>query len=150
MVEYRQFQSDDAEQCRTLTLSCVADFEAVSPGGHEKLREKIRDYPYGACLGSMFCIVATDEGTVVGMGALDGDSIKRMYVGPERRGEGIGKGIYEKIEAEARRRGLASLELEASLNAVGFYRGMGYSRVREKVCDLGGATMTNVVMTKEL
>ena len=46
MIEYRQFQPDDAEQCRALILSCIDDFEGVGQGGHERFRRKIKEYPY--------------------------------------------------------------------------------------------------------
>jgi ribosomal protein S18 acetylase RimI-like enzyme len=84
------------------------------------------------------------------MGALDGPMIKRMYVSPERRGEGIGATIYGILEGEACRQGLRQLELESSLNAVGFYERLGFTKVREKTWYLEGSPVVNVIMSKEL
>ena len=66
------------------------------------------------------------------------------------QGQGIGRQIHDLLEAEARRQGLAELNLEASLNAVRFYEHLGYTAVHERTWDLQGAQIKNVVMTKRL
>jgi GNAT superfamily N-acetyltransferase len=129
----------------------VDDFTGIAPEAYDKFRERIRTSPYADELGRIFCVVAVDSaGGIVGMGALDGPMIKRMYVSPERRGEGIGATIYGILEGEACRQGLRQLELESSLNAVGFYERLGFTKVREKTWYLEGSPVVNVIMSKEL
>jgi putative acetyltransferase len=56
--------------------------------------------------------------------------IKRMYVRPEARGQGIARAVLEALEDEARRLGLWRLRLETGNRqpeAVALYRGAGYS-----------------------
>jgi predicted N-acetyltransferase YhbS len=84
------------------------------------------------------------------MGALDGQEIKRMSVSPTRRGQRVGQEIYRNLEEEARRRGVARLQLESSLNAVGFYECMGFVREDEHAWTLNNAIITNVIMSKRL
>ena len=150
MIAYRQFNPDDTEACRELILRCIPEMEGVSSGGHEALAARASHSPLGETLAAMHCIIAEDDSELVGMGALNSEAIKRMYVSPERRDEGIGQEIYRRLESEARCRGIHHLQLESSMNAVGFYDRMGFLREHEHSWTLGGATITNVIMSKDL
>lgn len=97
-------------------------------------------------------VVADRDGEVVGFGTLvperpdyltdRGDSpagaVEAVYVHPDHAGEGVGSAILADLEREARDRGLASLGLQASLNAVEFYERRGYEREREVSHAFGG------------
>jgi putative acetyltransferase len=80
-------------------------------------------------------LVARAEGRVVGCGALilgagGKAEIKRMFVSPASRGDGIGRAILEAIENSARDQGVTLLQLEtgtASKEALEFYRRSGYT-----------------------
>jgi putative acetyltransferase len=79
--------------------------------------------------------VARRDGLAVACGALriDADGygeIKRMYVIPAARGEGLGRAILARIEEQARREGLRLLRLETGIRqaeAIALYRSSGYS-----------------------
>jgi putative acetyltransferase len=98
----------------------------------------------------MHVIVAVDGGQIIGMGAMDSATIKRMSVRPQRRGEGVGKAIYQRLEERARTQRLPALSLDASMNAIGFYEQLGFSRGDELSWRLAGATLRNLTMTKPL
>ena len=54
-----------------------------------------------------------------------------MYVRPDARGKGVADGIVERLEQEARERGVRRLVLEtgdAQLAAMKFYQRVGFSR----------------------
>lgn len=79
--------------------------------------------------------VARRAGRVVGYGALvaqDAGSwgeIKRMYVDPQTRGQGIGRRVLEALEAHARGAGIALLRLETGIAqpaALSLYRASGF------------------------
>jgi GNAT superfamily N-acetyltransferase len=78
--------------------------------------------------------VAYVEGEPAGCGAvrcLDGvkAEIKRMYVAPPYRGQGLGRALLVALEAEARSLGLGRLILEAGERqpeALGLYRSAGF------------------------
>jgi putative acetyltransferase len=81
--------------------------------------------------------VARIGGEVVGCGALirhpEGyGEIKRMFVAPEARGQGVGRRILAELEAPARQAGISCLPLETGTrqpDAVALYRAAGFREV---------------------
>jgi GNAT superfamily N-acetyltransferase len=82
-------------------------------------------------------LVARDGIVPVGCGAirkLDATTaeLKRMYVVPERRGQGIGRVIVEALEREARELGVKRLVLETGIRqpeAIALYDQCGFTRI---------------------
>jgi len=77
--------------------------------------------------------VARRAGAPLACGALRIDAgygeVKRMYVAPRARGQGLGRAILETLEAEASRAGLVLMRLETGIHqaeAIALYRGSGY------------------------
>jgi GNAT superfamily N-acetyltransferase len=83
-----------------------------------------------------FLIVYADE-VAVGCGAvrrLDAETaeLKRMFVMPAFRGQGIGRAIVAALEGEARVLGVSRVVLETGTRldrAIALYEGQGYSRI---------------------
>jgi putative acetyltransferase len=82
-------------------------------------------------------LVARADGVAIGCGAIrrldeETTEVKRMYVDPEQRGQGIAKLILDRLEAHARALGARRLVLETGVHqteAIGLYRMAGYSPV---------------------
>lgn len=82
-------------------------------------------------------LVACDGARPIGCGAvrkLDPATaeIKRMFVVPERRGQGVGGLILEALEAEARALGVTRLVLETGIrqpDAIALYGRRGFTRI---------------------
>jgi GNAT superfamily N-acetyltransferase len=82
-------------------------------------------------------LVAYVNGVAVGCGAvrrLDQTTaeLKRMYVDPSVRGQGIGRALVEALENEARQLGVTTVVLETGTRlapAIRLYTGMGYARI---------------------
>jgi putative acetyltransferase len=58
--------------------------------------------------------------------------LKRMYVRPEHRGQGLGRMLLGHLEAYARECGVGLLRLETGIHqtdAIRMYEGMGYQRI---------------------
>ena len=77
--------------------------------------------------------VARREGAPLACGALriapGYGEVKRMYVAPAARGQGLGRAILERLESEARRDGLRVMRLETGnlqAEALALYRSAGY------------------------
>jgi GNAT superfamily N-acetyltransferase len=73
----------------------------------------------------------SDGGQVVGVGGvhLDDGRLLGVFVHPDRVGEGIGRALFEDIEARAKAAGLDGLTIHSALNAVGFYEAVGFEEV---------------------
>jgi putative acetyltransferase len=78
--------------------------------------------------------VARRGGTPLACGALRIDragygEVKRMYVAPAARGQGLGRAILARIEEQAAREGLGLMRLETGIRqaeAIALYRASGY------------------------
>ncbi len=101
-------------------------------------------------------IVAVSDGRLVGFAELAPESkeLRACYVDPDAARQGIGRALVARIEALARDRGLASLWLDASLNAETFYHAQGYEIVERGTHMLeraaGSLAMPCVKMRKAL
>ena len=82
-------------------------------------------------------LVAYRGGAPVGCGAvrlLDAETaeLKRMYVAPEARGQGLGRRLVDALEAEARARGARRLVLETGIRqhaALALYHAAGFTPI---------------------
>lgn len=90
---------------------------------------------------SVSFIVAEDAGVVVAFGTRDRAVIRYLYVHPAQSGRGLGAHLMERLESEARQMGLEALELDASRNAVGFYRRMGFAESGAAACSAADAVL---------
>jgi putative acetyltransferase len=94
-------------------------------------------------------VVAEAGRRLVGFAGLRGGEVTALFVRPSAAGRGLGARLLARIEAEARRRGVRSLELLAARGAVGFYRAHGYRPIRPEPAPLpGGVGLPAVRMVK--
>jgi putative acetyltransferase len=83
----------------------------------------------------LFAVGRDATGVVSGCGAIvihaDFGELKRMYVHPRLRGQGMGRALIDLLEAEALRRGCTLIRLETGPyqpEALGLYERAGYAR----------------------
>jgi predicted N-acetyltransferase YhbS len=81
---------------------------------------------------SQLYLVARDGGRIVGVVAVSGDLIAKLYVSPEHTGKGIGRMLYEAAESTIRAGGHARVRLGAFPTAVPFYERMGLEVVSHR------------------
>jgi GNAT superfamily N-acetyltransferase len=119
------------ERSLALITSLNAELQAMYPepgANHFKLDAGEVAQGRGAFL------VVYREGTPVGCGALrmldpETGELKRMYVDPNQRGQGLGRRLVEALEAEARALGVQRLVLETGtrqLAALALYEATGF------------------------
>jgi len=116
----------------------------ASPRKPEHYVEAIRDKEF---------YVAEENGVVVGFGTLNQmqSEIEAVYVSPEVARRGIGNAILQRLEERARNLSIKSLKINASLNAVPFYKSAGYESRKEMKHRLAsGVEIGCVLMTKRL
>jgi putative acetyltransferase len=78
--------------------------------------------------------------------------LKRMYVAPDVRGQGIGLALLIRLEDEARALGLTRLVLETGTRqteALALYRNAGFTSI-PPYGEYGASTDTSVCLSKEL
>jgi putative acetyltransferase len=93
--------------------------------------------------------VAERASRVAGFASLRGERLLGLYVDPTS-GRGLGRPLLAVAEEEARGRGVAILSLQATLNAVPFYRRHGYSVDRAGLVPRSGLKLPVVEMSKTL
>jgi putative acetyltransferase len=82
-------------------------------------------------------VVVRDDGRAVACGGIarfdaTRGEVKRMYVVPEARGQGLGRRVLDELERHARELGYEALVLETGdrqAAAVGLYASSGYARI---------------------
>ena len=77
-------------------------------------------------------LVAREGERIIGMVAVAGDTIAKLYVSPEHVGQGVGRLLYEAAESLILEHGYSRVWLGAFPTAVPFYEKMGLSVVGEK------------------
>ena len=102
----------------------------------------------------LFAVARDEAGTAIGCGALVMNpgygELKRMYVRPQNRGQGVAAKVLGYLEAEAAARGCAVFRLETGVRqpeALAFYARAGYAR-RERFGDYPDDPLS-VFMQKE-
>ncbi|UQV43305.1 GNAT family N-acetyltransferase [Janthinobacterium lividum] len=108
---------------------------------------------YATMLAAGGGIVAMQDEAIVGYAMLDANKheVDAVFVDPARAGLGIGKRLLAALEELARERGMARLQLSASLNAVPFYRAAGFVSLREEAyAHPSGLSLASVAMEKAL
>jgi predicted GNAT family N-acyltransferase len=82
--------------------------------------------------GACHHVLALDNGAPIGTARLDlayGGKVGRLAVLADRRRDGIGRALMERLHAIARAHGAAKLWCHAQLTAVPFYERLGYTSV---------------------
>ncbi|OQR32375.1 GNAT family N-acetyltransferase [Pseudomonas sp. T] len=70
---------------------------------------------------------------IVGTGALDGNTVRSLFIAPQQQRKGIGQALMGQIEKAALQRGVETLLVPSSLTAESFYALLGYRVVREQL-----------------
>ncbi len=152
-ISYRPMVPEDAAEVRALVERTVRESyrgvysEAaieffVRYHGEEEIRRDAEEW---------FCVVACTGGRIVGTATLREDTIARVFVEPERQGEGIGGCLMRMVLDRARSSGLKAVRLDASLVSKDMYEHLGFQAVADRVHDLGdGQTLPYYEMVLRL
>jgi len=95
-------------------------------------------------------IVLESRDSIVATGTLLGHRISRVYVQPDKQGQGFGKIIMRDLEEKAKQKGLAEVKLYASLVSKKFYDAIGYETIRKTFLEIKGRRLDYFDMKKRL
>lgn len=103
--------------------------------------------------GQEIMFVAWVGGEMAGFASIvpAGSELRAVYVDPKFGNLGVGKMLLQRVELEARNRGITKLEMHASLSAEDFYKSQGYIVLERIDHTLGsGKKMPAIKMEKVL
>jgi GNAT superfamily N-acetyltransferase len=91
------------------------------------------------------------EPVATGMLDLDNNEVGALFVLPEFTGRGYGKAMLDHLESVARELAIDAVVLDATLNAVSFYRACGYVGDEQAVYHSpSGLELACIAMTKRI
>ena len=102
---------------------------------------------------SLGAIVLEDQGDLVGFGFVDSENstLESIFVDPRSIGRGYGKQIADELQSIAKKAGVETLKLSSSLNAVEFYKSIGFKAGKETFWEHpSGFSLGCVPMTKAI
>ncbi|MBW4630472.1 MAG: GNAT family N-acetyltransferase [Iphinoe sp. HA4291-MV1] len=153
-MEIRLFRTEDTEQIAQLFHKTVREVN-ICDYSNNQVKAWAPDDIYfrnwsEVCL-NKFTYVADEEGMIVGFGELEPNGhIDCFYCHKNHQRRGVGRQIYQVIEAKAFELGLDYMFTEASITAKPFFQYMGFSVVKEQQVNHRGETFTNYAMEKFL
>jgi putative acetyltransferase len=106
---------------------------------------------FGKRLAGQLTLIATVQNSPVGFASLRGaDQIDMLYVHPSVSGQGIGAMLCDALEKLAGARGTKSISVDASDNALEFFRKRDYVAQQRNSVTINGEWLANTTMQKAL
>ena len=106
---------------------------------------------FGKKLSDELTLIATMQNAPVGFAALKGiDHIELLYVHPSVAGQGVGAMLCDALEKLAGARGAKNLSVDASDNALDFFKKRGYVAQQRNSVTVNGEWLANTTMRKTL
>lgn len=108
---------------------------------------KLKQSSYLESIETKIMFVAEVNSKVVGFGQLNlaNSEIEAVYVRSSHLRLGIGKELFQKLEMTAKEKGIRELSLITSLNAVKFYKQLGFIPKNEKTHKIAEDTVLQCV-----
>lgn len=148
MIEIRRADRGDAGQVSAVIPAALRESNArdYSADDIERIASGFRPDEVEGLIAVRWVLVAVTDGVIVGTAALDGGSVRTVFVAPAAQSHGVGRRLMREVEALAADGGIKALTLRSSITAEGFYRRLGYRAAGEEI----RGTERVIVMTKEI
>jgi GNAT superfamily N-acetyltransferase len=108
----------------------------------ESMIERMREIDYW--------VAEVGDGSVVGVIGLKGNQLRTFFVELQYQGKGVGRKLYDMLEATASERGLEKLVLEGSPWGQPIYKAFGFKQVGSRVKRRSGVNYDDALMEKQL
>lgn len=137
MIKIRKFTEKDAEEASRLIRRAVKEVNSeVYP---EDVVKNLYDFFSSDYLVEMAkeddLILAVEEKKILGTARLKQNRIQTVFVDPNYHRQGIGTALMNSLENLALKRGIQTIKLSAAINAIGFYKKLGYTDTKERFED---------------
>jgi GNAT superfamily N-acetyltransferase len=143
----RPFQPEDASACCGIIHACLEADVSFPPALRSKIHagETPRSMMERAAL--FYIAVYEAEDRILGFAGLDMNEIRLLYIAPDSQRRGIGRSLFEHIQAMVPSALFPEIFVYASPGATGFYGACGFKDKGPFVFDLGGEPLQTVFMT---
>jgi putative acetyltransferase len=106
---------------------------------------------FGKKLAGELTLIASLQNAPVGFASLKGkDHIDMLYVHPSAAGQGVASALLDALEKLAGARGAEKLTVDASDNALEFFKKRGYVAQQRNSVTINGEWLANTTMQKAL
>lgn len=113
--------------------------------------DEIDSAAWAARFSGRFAVVAEQSGRPIGFTELEADGhIDRFYVSADHQRLGVGRALLTAVVAEAERRGLPRLYVEASITARPFFAAHGFAELAKQTVVARGVEFVNFRMERRL
>lgn len=146
----RLFDPRDAERCCQIITNAAFQMTGLNEEALQFILSKNEPEERAKEFSQFFTLVWEDQGKIRGLGSLNKNEIKRIYVEPSSQRRGIGSSIVRALEQEAQRNHVSCLVVESQPNAVPFYQQLGFQQSKEEGITIGDARFHIVFMEKSL
>lgn len=152
MIKIRLFEAQDVEQIARLFHETVRDVN-IRDYSDQQVRawapDNIHFRNWLEICSNRFTVVADDEGVIAGFGELEPNGhIDCFYCHKAYQRCGVGRQIYQAIEAQAIELSISRLFTEASITAKPFFQRMGFSVIKAQEVTRRSETFINYAMEK--
>jgi putative acetyltransferase len=150
----RPFLAEDAPLLAEIFRASIAeltsdDYTEAQQDAWASAAEDVAEF--GKDLVSQLTLIATMEGSPIGFASLEGkDKIGMLYVHPAVAGQGVGRMLVDALEKLAGGRGVATLKVDASDSARGFFEKRGYIAQQRNTVTVAGEWLANTTLQKQL
>jgi len=154
VIKIRLFEAQDAEQIARLFHETVREVNIYDYSSHQVRAwapDDIHFRDWVELCSNRFTYVAENHDVIIGFGDLEPNGyIDCFYCHKNYQRCGIGRRIYQAIEAKAVELSVSQLFTQASITAKPFFQRMGFSVVKEQRVICRGERFINYAMEKLL
>lgn len=129
----RAAHADDAPAVSDVILAALRETNArdYTASVIERLEQSFSPASVRTLLGKRKAFVAVLGSRIVGTAALDGSTVRTVFVAPDVQGQGVGRLLMAELERASRAEGIATLTVPSSVTAESFYAKLGFKAVRD-------------------
>jgi putative acetyltransferase len=149
----RPFLPADVPMLAAIFAAAIEELtgDDYSEAQQEACMAAAEDEEFGRRLAADLTLIATLDGSPVGFASLRGnDHIRMLYVHPAVAGQGTATMLVDALEKLAGGRGAASLTVDASDTAQGFFAKRGYTAQQRNSITINDEWLANTTMKKTL
>lgn len=121
----RPYEPSDAQRCCDVINDAIDNMDGLNDEARTHVRGSNTSGRLGSDLECWTTVVVVLDDQVVGLGALDQDELKRIYVDPGSQRSGAATALMSSLEEIAHALGVRRVRLDASPSSVGFYEALG-------------------------